>query len=180
MPLDLQFQNLTRMQFIYRLSKCPELSFGIFSRPPLSQKKQDGKPSPSQLVAHVIATRTSTPHVTDDAMALPPDWKTSKRTLPKDENEKFLGHEDQGGTIALHSLAVTPEHQNKGLGSTLLKSYIDRIREARIADRIALIAHEPLMPFYEKYGFQNRGESDAQFGGGGWYNMVRSCQVNTT
>lgn len=113
-------------------------------------------------------------------MALPPDWKTSNRTLPKDDNEKFLGHEDQGGTIALHSLAVLPEHQNKGIGSTLLKSYVDRIKEARIADRIALIAHEPMMPFYEKYGFQQRGKSEVQHGGGGWYDMVRFHGFDTS
>ncbi|KAL9621178.1 MAG: hypothetical protein Q9160_004310 [Pyrenula sp. 1 TL-2023] len=162
----------SREKFIYRLSKCPELSFGIFSRAPLSQKKQDGKLPQSELVAHVISTRTSTPHVTDEAMALPPDWKTSKRTLPKDDDEKFLGHEDQGGTIAIHSLAVMPQHQGKGIGSTLLKSYVDRIREAKIADRIVLIAHEPMIPFYEKHGFQSRGKSEVAHGGGGWHSMA--------
>lgn len=110
-------------------------------------------------------------------MALPPDWKTSKRTLPKDGDEKFLGHEDQGGTIAIHSLAVTPEHQGKGIGSTLLKSYVDRIREARIADRIVLIVHEPLIPFYEKFGFQSRGKSEVAHGGGGWHSMVGNPQL---
>lgn len=28
------------------------------------------------------------------------------------------------------------------------------------------------MAWYEKLGFSNKGKSDAQFGGGGWYDMI--------
>lgn len=28
------------------------------------------------------------------------------------------------------------------------------------------------MEWYERFGFQNKGPSKAQFGGGGWYDMV--------
>ena len=106
-------------------------------------------------------------------MALPPNWET-KNTLPSKQDEEFLGHEDQGSTILIHTLAVLPDYRGKNLGSTLLKSYTDRIKDARIADRVALITHEPLISFYEKLGFQNKGKSDVKYGGGGWYNMVRA------
>ncbi|KAL9106289.1 MAG: hypothetical protein Q9227_008688 [Pyrenula ochraceoflavens] len=165
-------ERCSKEKFIYRLSKCPELSFGILSRTPLSQRKKDDSADQAQLVAHIIATRTSKTFVTDASMALPPDWETTKKTLPSDNNEDFLGHEDQGGTIAIHSLAVLPEHRGKGLGATLLKSYTDRIKDARIADRVALITHKQLIPFYEKLGFLNKGQSDVKHGGGNWYNMT--------
>jgi hypothetical protein len=29
------------------------------------------------------------------------------------------------------------------------------------------------MAWYEKLGFSNKGKSKAQFGGGGWYDLVR-------
>lgn len=135
--------------------------------------RTEDNPNPRpQLIGHIIATRTSAPLVTDASMSYPPDWRTKRRSLA-DENEKEpLGHEDQGGTIAVHSLAVLPEHQGKKVGSTLMKAYIHRIKEANIAERIALIAHDHLIPFYEKLGFENRGPSNCTFGGGGWTNLV--------
>lgn len=33
---------------------------------------------------------------------------------------------------------------------------------------------KPLVPYYEKLGFVSKGPSKAQFGGGGWFDMV-SC-----
>lgn len=105
-------------------------------------------------------------------MDLPADWQTKKRSLPDAGDKDYLGHEDQGGTIALHSLAVKAEHQRKQVGSTLLRSYINRIKEAAIADRIALLAHEHMIPFYQRFGFENYGPSACKFGGGGWYDMV--------
>ncbi|PGH11002.1 hypothetical protein AJ79_05153 [Helicocarpus griseus UAMH5409] len=153
----------------YRLTKCPELSLGVFSLPP----KEPGKPKPRPtLLAHILATRTPALCVTDASMGIPPDWRNKSSTLPSNNGSEPLGHQDQGATIALHSLAVLPEHQGKRLGSTLLKAYIQRIKDAAIANRIALLAHDHLIPFYTSLGFENRGLSDCTFGGGGWYSLV--------
>lgn len=163
------------MQFVYRLTKCPELSLGIFSLPILDQGET--KPRP-ELIAHIVATRTSSPRVTEESMGIPEDWQTRKRSLPDAGEKNYIGHEDQGSTVALHSLAVKAEYQRKGVGSTLMKSYIQRIKEAQIADRIALLAHDHMVPFYESLGFENRGPSACTFGGGGWFDMV-SCLPRT-
>ncbi|PGH35935.1 hypothetical protein GX50_01260 [[Emmonsia] crescens] len=154
----------------YRLTKCPELSLGVFYLPP----KDPGKPKPRPtLIAHILATRTPALCVTDASMGIPPNWRDkSSSTLESCNGSEPLGHQDQGSTIALHSLAVLPEHQGKRLGSTLLKAYIQRIKDAAIANRIALLAHDHLIPFYTSLGFENRGLSDCTFGGGGWYSMV--------
>lgn len=157
------------MQFVYRLTKCPELSLGIFSLPILD--RGETKPRP-ELIAHVIATRTSSLRVTEESMKIPEDWQTRKRSLPDAGEKNYVGHEDQGTTVALHSLAVKAEHQKKRVGSTLMKSYIQRIKEAQIADRIALLAHDHMVPFYEALGFENHGPSACTFGGGGWFDMV--------
>ena len=105
-------------------------------------------------------------------MKVPEDWQTRKRSLPDAGEKNYVGHEDQGGTVALHSLAVKAEHQKKRVGSTLMKSYIQRIKEAQIADRIALLAHDHMVPFYESLGFENHGPNACTFGGGGWFDMV--------
>jgi hypothetical protein len=53
-----------------------------------------------------------------------------------------------------------------------MRSYIQRMEDAGTADRLALLAHDHLVGYYEKLGFTNRGESKATFGGGGWYDLV--------
>lgn len=105
-------------------------------------------------------------------MSLPDDWKSKRSSLPQPGEDEPLGHQEQGRTIALHSLAVAVKHQRKGLGSVLLNAYISRIKDSKIADRIALLAHDHLIAFYEGLGFTNMGPSACQFGGGGWHNMV--------
>lgn len=104
-------------------------------------------------------------------MKLPPNWRSARVVT---ENGEIVGHDEYGSTIAIHSLAVLPEYQGKQVGSTLMKSYIQRIREAAIAERISIIAHDHLVPFYQSFGFENRGPSKCQFGGGGWTDLVSS------
>lgn len=118
------------------------------------------------LLAHVVASKGRSEVVTDDSMDFPKDWRTAT------PNVEPTGHHDDGRTICLHSLAVLPMFQGSGLGRTLLMAYIQHMNGAGIADRIALIAHDHLVGYYEKFGFVNRGSSKATFGGGGWVDMV--------
>ena len=110
-------------------------------------------------------------------MGIPEDWKSKRSSLPQPGEDETLGHQEEGGTIALHSLAVAVEHQKKGLGSVLMKAYIQRIKDSKIAERIALLSHAHLIGFYEGLGFTNMGPSACQFGGGDWYNMVLVPQL---
>ncbi|KAE8149106.1 hypothetical protein BDV25DRAFT_156906 [Aspergillus avenaceus] len=159
-------ERCSREKFIYRLNRCPELCLGLFTLPIVGEDQ----PKPrATLVGHIVATRTSTAFVTDKSMDLPANWQTERMTV---ENGEAVGHDEYGSTIAIHSLAVLPEHQGKQVGSTLMKSYIQRIREAQIADRISIIVHDHLVSYYESFGFENRGPSKCQFGGGGWTNMM--------
>lgn len=150
---------------------CPELSLGIFSQPTKAEV-ENGNPQKRKLIAHVIATRTAAPCVTDATMDYPKDWKTKKATIPKPGEPEPLGHQDVGGTICIHSLAVNPDYQDLGIGTVLLRSYIQRIKDARIADRLALLAHDDMKKFYGRFGFDDMGKSQATFGGGNWNNMV--------
>ena len=125
----------------------------------------------SILLAHIVSTKCDSVVVTDESMDFPPDWRQSVS-----EHDR-RGHQEKGRTIALHSLGVLPAYQRMGLGRTVLKSYIQRMETAGVADRIALIAHGHLVEYYESFGFVNKGESAAQFGGGGWNDMVDSAHV---
>lgn len=118
------------------------------------------------LLGHIVSTKTTNPSVTDDDMNIP----SSDNPDPK------LGHKEEGRTVCIHSLAVLPEYQKRGLGKTLMMAYIQRMETHGVADRLALIAHEELIPYYEGLGFENKGKSEAQFGGGGWFSLVRELR----
>ncbi|KKY24108.1 putative gnat family [Phaeomoniella chlamydospora] len=161
-------ERASREKFAYRLQKCPELSLGVLSLPPLSTRGDVTRPS---LIAHIVATRTTAETVTDAAMALPSNWQESV-TASEEQTPTDEGHQDRGRTVAVHTFAVLPEHRGKRVGSMLMQSYIERIKSAKVADRITLLAHGELIPFYEKFGFKNLGPSNARFGGGNWHDMA--------
>jgi ribosomal protein S18 acetylase RimI-like enzyme len=161
-------------QFQYRLSKCSELSLGIFTSHEGNDIPTAATASPVYtgapqrklvLLGHIVATMTTGLTVTDQDMGVP------------SESNSSLGHKPEGRTVAIHSLAVLPDFQHKGLGTTLMKGFLDRLAKQDVADKAALIAHQEMIPFYEQFGFKNRGKSAAQFGGGGWFDMVKEISV---
>lgn len=89
----------------------------------------------SILIGHIISAKASSDVVTDEAMDYPKDWASTTSQSP-------LGHQEQGRTIALHSVAILPEFQGRGLGRILMLSYMQNMNGAGIADRLALIAHD--------------------------------------
>ena len=85
------------------------------------------------------------------------------------------GHNDFGRTLAIHSVCVAPPFQKQGHGRTLLKSFVQRMEGSGVADRAALLAHPELVEWYvNTIGFEDKGDSAATFGGGGWRDLVRS------
>ena len=121
----------------------------------------------SVLLGHIVATKSTNSTVKDEDMNIP----------TSDAPDSKLGHKEEGRTVCIHSLAVLPEYQRRGLGKTLIKAYLQRMESHGVADRVALLAHEHLIPYYESLAFENKGKSDAQFGGGGWYDLVRVLQT---
>lgn len=168
-------------QLEYRLRTCGELCSGLFSTayatspgplgnliktrtfPSLDSHDADRK---RVMLAHIIATKSKTHVVTDDTMDYPKDFRTKYQLDPS------VGHTEDGDTVCIHSLCVHPDYAKKGLGQILLKSYTQRIKDAGIAKRIALICRDHLVSFYEKAGFKKIGPSKCQYGGGNWVDMV--------
>ncbi|KAL8999909.1 MAG: hypothetical protein Q9169_001315 [Polycauliona sp. 2 TL-2023] len=171
-------ERCSREKFDYRLTTAPELSLGLFSTsgpdgptaalPTYTHSRPPDSASPTKrgtLVAQVIATKCASTTVTDESMEYPADWRTRSSVSARQ------GHQEHGRTIAIHSLAALPEFKGRGLGKIVMKSYMQRMESSGIADRIALLAHDDLIPYYEGLGFVNTGKSEVQFGGGGWVNM---------
>ncbi|KAI1090141.1 acyl-CoA N-acyltransferase [Rostrohypoxylon terebratum] len=177
----------TREKFEYRLSVCPELCLGLFctivpdkaraagfeiSTLPVAQPVETGRSdgAKSVLVAHIVATRTHGKVVTDEAMDYPRDFRTKKRnTLP-------IGHQDNGETVCIHSLAIHPKLQRCHLGKLIMLSYLQQLKGAKTAKSCALICQDYLIPFYKKFDFRHLGPSKVHFGGGGWHDMSVSIE----
>ncbi|KAE9363055.1 acyl-CoA N-acyltransferase [Stipitochalara longipes BDJ] len=165
--------------FKYRLSSCGELCLGIFctivhgsgvnaetlaTGKPVETSRQNG--AISVLLGHVVAAKTNDQVASDQSMGIPEDWDSPH---PKPSS---LGHQEAGRTIAVHSVAILPAFQGRGLGRVLMMAYMQQMNGAGIADRLALIARDHKLNWYEKLGFSNKGKSKAQFGGGGWYDLI--------
>jgi GNAT superfamily N-acetyltransferase len=106
------------------VQSCPEISLGIF------QLHEDDTEEGS-LLAMILGTRIDSPLVTEESMALG-------------------GHLPSGETVALHSLCVHPAWRAKGLGTRIMREYIERVGRIDGIKRIALLAHDELGPFYER------------------------------
>lgn len=90
----------------------------------------------SVLIGHVIAAKTHDLTASDASMGVPEGWEA---TEPPRTN---LGHQEDGRTIVVHSVAILPAFQGRGLGKVLMTAYMQQMNGAGIADRLALIAHD--------------------------------------
>lgn len=171
----------TREKFEYRLTTCPELSLGLFCTvvpdhlkgwdiETLSAAKtvetDRADKAVSVLLAHIVSTRCCGEVITDADMDYPRNWRSLGGKCTD------AGHQEKGRTIALHSLAVSPKVQGCGVGKIIVKAYLQQVNNSGLADRVSLICQDYLVSYYERFGFKNTGPSDAQYGGGGWHNMV--------
>ncbi|KHN95248.1 acetyltransferase [Metarhizium album ARSEF 1941] len=118
------------------------------------------------LVAHTIATRAKSTLIVDQDMDYPKDWKANPRAVAG------VGHQPSGTSVALHSLAVSPDHQRRGLGKLLMGKYIEQVKRIEGVERIAILTYDRLVPYYEKLGFKNHGKSAATYAGVSWYDLT--------
>lgn len=97
----------------------------------------------------------------------PDGWKSNSQSA----NSVAVGHQPAGKTIALHSLAVSPNFQKGGLGRGLMKLYINQLNGQ--ADRISILTYDRLVPYYQKLGFTHYGKSNSEYAGIAWHDLVR-------
>ena len=94
-------------------------------------------------------------------------------SLPVIEDALFepQGHEPNGKNQMIFGLAVLPEYQRQGIGAVLLNHLIDWSKKKGL-EQVILTCKEEKLPYYSKFGFENRGISASCHGGALWYDMV--------
>ncbi|ODQ64736.1 acyl-CoA N-acyltransferase [Nadsonia fulvescens var. elongata DSM 6958] len=158
-------ERASREKIAYRLRNCADICFGLF------QTCDD--PNAEILVGHTLSTKTNSFFITDQAMEMP-ELDPVTHT-PVSEQEK-LGHLPTGPTVALHSLAVAKNFRKQGLAQVLMKYTAEAISSDNAttrnrADRISIIVHGELVPFYQHLGYKDNGPSKCAHGGEKWNDM---------
>lgn len=183
-------ERCTPEKFEYRLTACPELCLGLFIReyvhrynainlPEVAERlEKENKDVPSEepeepvklpvtssvvnetLIGHIIATKIHGDTISESSMNLP---------SPADP---AAGHHELSRTIGIHGLVVDPEWQGKNLGTLLMHDYIQKLSNQDLGSKVVIIAHKPLVPFYEKIGFVNNGESKCTFANQTWFDLL--------
>lgn len=178
----------------YRLTVCPELCSGLFVREygykynainlpetakrledeervkqssadtDAEESKNDKLPitlsvAKETLIGHIIATKIGSDKITSASMEIPLGEDLTK------------GHIEQSRIIGVHGLVIDPNWQKKNLGTLLMHDYIQKLSNQDLGSRVVIIAHKKLIPFYEKIGFVNHGESQCKFANESWYDL---------
>ena len=95
---------------------------------------------------------------------------TDKKDLTDEMYEKAEIHEEGGAWQMIFGVSTLPAYRRNGYAEKLIR-YV--INDARAQDRtgIVLTCKEPLIHYYEKFGFQKEGISESVHGGATWYQM---------
>ncbi|KAI5826663.1 acyl-CoA N-acyltransferase [Schizophyllum commune Tattone D] len=153
--------------FRYRQSQAPDLFLGAYlpahSDGASSSSHNDNNTSSLTLIGYICATTSPASTLTHNSMST---------------------HIPGAPSVCIHSVCVAPEYRRRGIALRLLKEYVGRL-EGQINNstlkhvtntpytRILLIAHDDLVPLYEKAGFTFVGPSTVQHGARPWFEMRR-------
>ncbi|MEJ6399892.1 GNAT family N-acetyltransferase [Nicoliella lavandulae] len=96
----------------------------------------------------------------------------NKRYLDDQLYEKATPNDPADAYQTVLSIAVAPDQQGHGIASQLL-THIETIAKRDHRKAVTLTCLQRLIPFYEKNGYVNEGESDSSHAGEVWYNMVK-------
>ena len=95
---------------------------------------------------------------------------TNLTDLTDEMYEKADMHDEHGAWQMIFGVSTLPAYRRNGYAEKLIR-YV--INDARAQDRtgIVLTCKEPLIHYYEKFGFQKEGISESVHGGATWYQM---------
>ena len=79
-------------------------------------------------------------------------------------------HNENGQWQMIFGVNTIPEYRRQGCAERILKKVISDAKEQG-RKGLVLTCKDKLIPYYEKFGFENEGVSESTHGGVVWYNM---------
>lgn len=95
---------------------------------------------------------------------------TNESTLTDKMYADASMHDEDGAWQMIFGVTTLPEYQGNGYAALLMRQVITDCREQG-RKGIVLTCKDRLIPFYEKFGFVNEGESQSEHGGATWFEM---------
>ena len=95
---------------------------------------------------------------------------TNQDDITNEAFKQLIGHEPGGKHLVIFSLAVLPEYQGQGIAGRLLQSFLQEAVESGRA-AVLLLCKTHLIPYYQRFGFIDRGKSASTHGGFEWHEM---------
>jgi ribosomal protein S18 acetylase RimI-like enzyme len=134
----------TPEKLTYRFQHAPELFLGAYL--------DDGT-----LVGYITSTAVSGDELTEASMS---------------------EHDPHGRTVCIHSVCVATAYRRRGIATALMKAYTQHLQRLnqphKRYDRIVLLTHEPLIPFYQHVGYTLIGPSKVVHGTQPWFDMYQT------
>lgn len=85
--------------------------------------------------------------------------------------KQLIGHVPEGKHLVVFSLSVLPAFRGRGIAARLLEQFIQKAKEDGRA-AILLLCKRRLIPYYQRFGFVDRGISASTHGGFKWHEMA--------
>lgn len=86
--------------------------------------------------------------------------------------EKIEENPRRGGYQSILGIAVSIQARGQGIAKILIE-IMEELVVKNEREGITLTCKEELIPFYERFGFVNKGLSESQHGGLSWYNLIK-------
>jgi L-amino acid N-acyltransferase YncA len=92
------------------------------------------------------------------------DKLTNEININASEQNVIVGHLSAFHFIGLVSLEVNENHRNQGIGSMLMKEYIDLLKKNSVKKCVFTTSQEniPMMKIAQKYGFVAEVDDDEE------------------
>lgn len=100
---------------------------------------------------------------------------TDKQDITDEAFKQLIGHDANGRNMVIFSLSVHPDYQRRGIAGELLRAFIQSSREQE-RSAILLLCKSELVPYYQRFGFCDRGLSASEHGGTEWHEMACSLR----
>ena len=95
---------------------------------------------------------------------------THKDDISDEEFKQLIGHDPDGSNIVIFSLSVLPQYRKQGIGSQLLRTFVQQARDMG-KSKIMLLCKDDFVGYYTRHGFEDGGLSQSSHGGAQWHVM---------